>query len=346
MDGIEPARADPAGHPRLLPQHVKRALAYMNANMAERITLAGLASDCGCPNALAQTISAVRRSSTAGYLRRLRLNAVRNELTSAENNESRISRSAADFPILGALPPNIADCSGERHPRQGNVYARTAPLWRSSSASCSGDDLLHRSPGGTRRPSLLILPWRTETLREELEARDLTERLAATLSRMGIANCVVGASFARPFDERTTAAKWRHAILPAGQADAAGERLAWLSGWSTSPPIVMSGATVSMALSMIPSNCRTVSSMARCAVSCRVSPTLRSNVCMRGIPGNLGARDLAMQALPLILGANAASARKAVAILSRAVARDPADAVAAALLSFTQIELVGRYATE
>ena len=63
-------------------------------------------------------------------------------------------------------------------------------------------------------------------------------------------------------------------------------------------------------------------------------------------PRDLGARDLAMQALPLILGANAASARKAVAILNRAVARDPADAVAAALLSFTQIELVGRYATE
>ena len=61
---------------------------------------------------------------------------------------------------------------------------------------------------------------------------------------------------------------------------------------------------------------------------------------------DLGARDLAMQALPLILGANAASARKAVAILNRAVDMDPADAVAAGSLSFTQIELVGRYATE
>ena len=40
MDGIERAvRVQPDNH-RLLPQHVKRALAYMNANIAERVTLA------------------------------------------------------------------------------------------------------------------------------------------------------------------------------------------------------------------------------------------------------------------------------------------------------------------
>ena len=37
-------------------------------------------------------------------------------------------------------------------------------------------------------PSLLILPLRTETLRESLEARDLTERLVATLSPTSVAS--------------------------------------------------------------------------------------------------------------------------------------------------------------
>ena len=33
----------------LLPQHVKRALVYMRANLAEKITLPGLAAMCGTP---------------------------------------------------------------------------------------------------------------------------------------------------------------------------------------------------------------------------------------------------------------------------------------------------------
>jgi hypothetical protein len=39
-----------------------------------------------------------------------------------------------------------------------------------------------------KKPSLVILPLRTETLQESVEARDLTERLAATLSRIRIAS--------------------------------------------------------------------------------------------------------------------------------------------------------------
>ena len=59
----------------------------------------------------------------------------------------------------------------------------------------------------------------------------------------------------------------------------------------------------------------------------------------------LGVRDLAMQALPLILNANAASVQKAIAILDRAITMDPAHAVGVALLAFSQIELANRCAT-
>ena len=38
---------DPVQH--LLPQHVKRALVYMRSNVAEKITLPGLAANCAIP---------------------------------------------------------------------------------------------------------------------------------------------------------------------------------------------------------------------------------------------------------------------------------------------------------
>ena len=81
MDGIEPAQLIEPDSPRLLPQHVKRALAYMRANMAERITLAGLASACGASErTLLKQFQRFVGLPPLGYLRRLRLNVARSEL--------------------------------------------------------------------------------------------------------------------------------------------------------------------------------------------------------------------------------------------------------------------------
>src|SRR5262249_30865973 len=56
-------------------------------------------------------------------------------------------------------------------------------------ASCFGDSPPSPLPAVQRKkPSLLILPMRTETLQESLEARDLTERLTATLSCIRVAS--------------------------------------------------------------------------------------------------------------------------------------------------------------
>jgi hypothetical protein len=51
-------------------------------------------------------------------------------------------------------------------------------------------------------------------------------------------------------------------------------------------------------------------------------------------PRDVGARDLALQALPLILDANLRSVRGAIAILDRAIDMDPADATAVAFLGY------------
>jgi adenylate cyclase len=63
-------------------------------------------------------------------------------------------------------------------------------------------------------------------------------------------------------------------------------------------------------------------------------------------PNDLAVHELAMQALQLILNANAASAQKAAAILHHAFEIDPADSTAAALLAFSQLQLIGYYGTE
>ncbi|HEV3197478.1 MAG TPA: AraC family transcriptional regulator, partial [Bryobacteraceae bacterium] len=68
-----------------VPRHVKRALAYMRSNMAEKITLPALASACAAPERtlLKQFQKSVGVSPLA-YLRRLRLNLARRELLRAD----------------------------------------------------------------------------------------------------------------------------------------------------------------------------------------------------------------------------------------------------------------------
>jgi hypothetical protein len=64
-----------------------------------------------------------------------------------------------------------------RSARSSARMASKALSLQSSSADARG-----------KKPSLVIVPLRTETLQESMESRDLTERLAATLSRMRIAS--------------------------------------------------------------------------------------------------------------------------------------------------------------
>src|SRR5262249_46659009 len=58
-------------------------------------------------------------------------------------------------------------------------------------------------------------------------------------------------------------------------------------------------------------------------------------------PTILDARDLALQALPLVLSTSLPSARKAIAILNHALEIDPADPLSLALLAYCHGQLVG-----
>ena len=182
MDGIgqlAPVRSDDR---TVLPQYVKRAVAYMHGNLAERITLAELASACGLSQrTLLKQFQRFVGLPPLAYLRRLRLNAARQELV---NGASEVSVSElatrCGYAHLGRFAGDYRRLFGEA-PSATRQRVR-APVANGAAAGKPA------TVAGRERPTLLILPLRTETLRESLEARDLTERLGATLSRMRIAS--------------------------------------------------------------------------------------------------------------------------------------------------------------
>jgi AraC-like DNA-binding protein len=169
---------DPVQH--LLPQHVKRALVYMRSNVAEKITLPGLAANCAIPErTLLKQFKRFVGLSPLAYLRRLRLNLARGELLQADR-DTAISEIAINcgFTHLGRFATEYRRAFNES-PSATRQRAR---------GNGAGDASLPAPVAWRDKPVLLLVPFRTEMLQEELDTRDLMERLGATLSRMRIAS--------------------------------------------------------------------------------------------------------------------------------------------------------------
>jgi AraC-like DNA-binding protein len=336
MEGTERAELVEPYSQGLLPQHVKRALAFMRGNMAERITLAELTSACGVSErTLLKQFQRFLGLPPLGYLRRLRLNAARRELTTAGNNEP-IAEIAArcGFTHLGRFASEYRRQFNET-PSASRQRVR-APIGSRANSSV---------PQPCRKPSLLILPLRTETLRESLEARDLSERLAAMLSRMHVASvrlahrsycpavstpqprnagteyCLLGRLVQR--DERLR--------VIVRLIDVAADRHLWGDCFdgSVNDPFELQDRVVDGVL---------------CSVVSHITDAEIERACDKD-PNALAVHDLVVQALPLILSANVPSARKAISILTRALELDPADALPTALLACCQAQLGNYYGT-
>ncbi len=158
----------------LLPQHVKRALVYLRGNVAEKITLPGLAAACAVPErTLLKQFRRFVGLSPLAYLRRLRLNLARGDLLRADC-ETAISEIAINcgFTHLGRFATEYRRAFDESP-------SATRQRVRSNGA---GDASLLGPVVWRAKPVLLLVPFRTETLQEELETRDLMERLGATLT--------------------------------------------------------------------------------------------------------------------------------------------------------------------
>jgi AraC-like DNA-binding protein/tetratricopeptide (TPR) repeat protein len=321
----------------LLPQHVKRALVYMRANLAEKITLPGLAAMCGTPErTLLKQFKRFVGSSPLAYVRRLRLNLARSELSQADC-ETAISELAIScgFTHLGRFATEYRRAFGEspsttRQRVRGNgadgAFLAAPVVWRAKAA-------------------LLVVPFRTETLQEELETRDLMERLGATLSRMRIASVTLvhpsrALSFgARPRREGGT----RYALMGrlrrvddctrviARLIDVDADRHLWGDSFdgTANDPFALQDRVVDGVL------CGVV----RCITDAELGHVQRKD------PRDRAARDLAMQALPLILAARLPSTLNAMTLLDRAIELDPCEPLAVALLACCHAQLALNFGT-
>jgi AraC-like DNA-binding protein/TolB-like protein len=337
MDGIEQTVLREPDGQRLLPQHVKRALAYMRANVAERITLAGLASVCAMPErTLLRQFQRFVGVPPLGYLRRLRLNIAKSELAIPHNNDAIVDIAIrCGFSHVGCFATEYRRLFGETpSATRQRVRARTADA-ALANVSCFGDSPPSPLLATTReKPSLLILPLRTETLRENLEARDLTERLAATLSRMRIASVAL-AHPSRAYSAITPQPRNAGAqycllgrLMHQGErvrvivrlVDAATDRHVWGDSFdgSVSEAFAFQDRVVDGVL---------------CGVVSRITDAEIQRAHSKD-PRDVSARDLALQALPLMLQANLPSVQSAIAIIDRAIDTDPADATAIAFLAY------------
>jgi AraC-like DNA-binding protein len=330
---------EPSGGPALspLPQRVNRALTYMRGHAAETITLPGLAAACGTPQrTLLKQFKRFVGLSPLAYLRRLRLNLARSALQ-RRDCETAISEIAISygFTHLGRFAMEYRRAFGE-----------SPSTTRQRARDCGRDDASLPAPTVWReKPVLLVVPFRTETLQEHVEARDLMERLGATLSRMRIATVTLvhpsrapsfsagrqrdgGTQYAlmgrlRRVDDRT------RVIVRLLDIDA--DRHLWGDSFdgSENDPFALQDRVVDGVL------CGAVSNIADAELG-RVQ---------RKDPRDCAAHDLATQALPLILAARLPSTLKAMVLLERAIELDPSEPLAVALLACCHGQLALNFGT-
>jgi AraC-like DNA-binding protein/TolB-like protein len=351
MDGTKQIGSIERDDQPLVPQHVKRALVFMNGNMAEKITLTELACACAVPErTLLKQFQRFVGLPPLAYLRRLRLNRARSELIKPDSSDaisdiaiccgySHLGRFAIEYRRLFGEAP-----SATRQRVRARATDRAVAANRGSS---SGDNTRpsFASVAGRQKPSLLVLPLRTETLQERLEARDLAERLAATLSHMRVASVTL-ANPARAHSmiaPQPRNAGTQYCLLgrltQRGERvrvivrliDVAADRHVWGDSFdgSANDPFELQDRVVDGVL---------------CGVAANISDAEIARASSKD-PKDADARDLALQALPLIFGANVPSARKAISILNRAIELDPASALPVALLASCQAQLAAYYGT-
>ena len=315
----------------LLPQHVKRALVYMRANVAEKITLPDLAATCAAPErTLLKQFKRFVGLSPLAYLRRLRLNLARGELLQVDC-ETAISEIAigCGFTHLGRFATEYRRAFDESP-------SATRQRVRSNS---TGDASLPAPIVWRDKPVLLLVPFRTETLQEELETRDLMERLGATLSRMRIAGVtLVHPSRALSFGARRKRDGGTHYALMgrlrrvddctrviARLVDLDTDRHLWGDSFdgAANDPFALQDRVVDGVL---------------CGAASSITDAELGRVQHKDLK-DCAARELAMQALPLIFATRVPSTLNAMALLDRAIELDPCDPLAVALLACCHVQL-------
>jgi AraC-like DNA-binding protein len=338
---VQPGSAPPAA----LPQHVKHALDYLRANLAEKVTLADLATACGISQrALLTQFKHFLDVSPIAHLLRMRLTAAHAQLQQSDGTIS-ISEIASRCGLihLGRFATEYRRAFGE---------LPSATLRRAVASADKGNavhDCRASAPApfvAQQRPSLIILPLRTETLQERQIAQELMEQLAATISRTSVASV----TFADP----TVAILRRTVWSPRERANAE---------YCLNGRLVQRDARIRVTLWLLDTEGRHVWGDSYDGTTDAVFDLLRrivdGAVCgvVPGIggaeivriqskdPETLNAREMIQQALPILLKIDWDSSRKVFAIATRAMEMDPDDALPAAVAAYCQARLFTDAAT-
>lgn len=328
-----------------LPQHVKRALAYLRANMTDRVTLAKLAATCGISQrTLLQQFERFLGVSPIAHLRHIRLAAARAALQQSDGTVSisevasrcgltHMSRFATEYcKAFGELP------SATLRRTVGSVDKSN--VGNGCSASVPVPFVARQ------RPSLIILPLRTETMQERHIAQELMEQIAATISRASVAS-VTFADPAVAISRRTLRSPLEYVTTEyclngrLVQRDARIRVTLWLVDtkgrhvWGDSYDGTTDGAFDLLQRIVDGAVCGVVPGIGGAEIE-RIH---------RKDPGALAAREIVLQAFPVLLKIDWDSSRKAFAIASRAMELDPDDALPVALAAYCQARLFNDAAT-
>lgn len=346
-----PTTTSPA---RAVPRSVRDAVLYMRQALERRMSMNELASATGvAERTLRRHFLAFLGESPLAHFRSMRLAAVRTALLAPSGRNSSVTQIATRFGFshfgrfasdyerrFGELPSATLARGVSAVAHELNRYrARPRyadPEW-GGALSCP---TAHRLA-----PTLVIMPIRTAAtakLDERLLAGSLTDLLAATLARahgfsVRRARSSLDAGAPAPsaryclIGQLTRLSRGRLRVVLRLLDLAAGGRHLWGDAFEDQPEDQrqLCARVVQTAVAAV-----------RPGIEMAEIDTAR-----RKPNHELAAHDLVLRAMPDILAADAASARRALALLEQAVELDPADGAAAALAAWCRMQLVLYHAT-
>jgi TolB-like protein len=337
MDGTNLAQQPVTDPP--LPRHLKHAVRYLHDNLERKIALAELVRVTGSPErTLQKQFRQVLGMSPLGYLRRLRLIAARQEILRADC--AAIADIATRFgcPHLGRFAADYRECFGET---PSATYQR-ARAKRHESTMRPASQLACRPRH--EKPSLLVVPFNTETSAERTMAEALVEHVAAALSRTQAATIRLGTAAQTrtlPHDRRSGGARYcligrlalsgERARVTVRVIDVATDRHVWGDSFDglAREPFVMQDRVAE-------------------GVMCGVVPALTQAEIERlnDQPGDtLSARQMALRAMPLVFAQDCSSLRRLLAITEDALGKDPGDALSVAMAGLAHAQIANYLGT-
>jgi adenylate cyclase len=335
----------PTAIPRAVPRSVRDAILYMRQAMHRRVTMAELAQATRVPErTLRRHFLAFLGRAPMDHFQAMRLDAARAALLAGDAADASVTAIATGFGFthLGRFALDYRNRFGE---------PPSATLARGRSA---GADASHAAPDGSgwlpwsarQRPAaaIAIMPIRTAaaTMVERLLAESLADQLAAALTRAHGFSVRVARQAPAP---DLPSARARYCL--AGQVTrlsdrrmrialhlrdlAAGGCQMWGDAFdgAADDPIGLRDRAIAAAIAAI----RPGMEEAEIAAA------------SRGPVRSPALRDLLRRAMPLVLAADATSARQALRLLEEAAGLDPRDAMPPALAAWCRLQLVVYHTT-